>query len=263
MKDTSGRLNFVYVAATISALGGLLFGYDTGVISGAVLFIREDFALSPGYVELVISSVLIGALLGASAGGFLADRFGRRPAIIATACLFLAGSIGTALSPTIGLLIAGRIAVGAAIGAASFTAPLYISEVSPVNMRGRLVSINQVALTSGIVVSYLVDYALAGGRNWRWMFALASLPAATLGAGMLFLPESPRWLLSRGMTGTARTVLRRIRGSDDVEAELDDIQKSLKGQSGGWADLLAPLSGRPSLWESSLRSFSRSRGSTR
>jgi sugar porter (SP) family MFS transporter len=235
-----GSANFVFIAAAISALGGLLFGYDTGVISGAILFIREDFGLSAGYVEVVISSVLIGALAGAAVGGILADRFGRRPAIIATASLFFVGTIATALSPTVGLLIVGRIVVGAAIGVASFTAPLYISEVSPVNMRGRLVSINQVALTSGIVISYLVDYALADARNWRWMFGLAAAPAAVLGVGMFFLPESPRWLLSHNLPGAARSVLRRIRSSRDVDTELDEIRKSLEVKSGGWADLLKP-----------------------
>jgi MFS family permease len=174
---------FVYVAAAISALGGLLFGYDTGVISGAILFIREDFSLSPTTVELLVSCVLLGALLGAMGGGALADRFGRRRLIIATAALFVAGSIATAQSPTVAWLTAGRIVVGAAIGVASFTAPLYISEVSPVNIRGRLVSINQLALTCGIVVSYLVDYALADVRGWRWMFALAAVPAAILSVG--------------------------------------------------------------------------------
>ena len=244
--DTTGTAGFVFIAATISALGGLLFGYDTGVVSGAVLFIREDFALSAGEVEVVVSSVLIGALIGAAVGGILADRFGRRPVIIATASLFVIGAIATALSPTVGLLIVGRIAVGAAIGVASFTAPLYISEISPVNMRGRLVSINQVALTSGIVISYLVDYALAGARSWRWMFGLAAVPAAVLSVGMFFLPESPRWLLSRHKTSTARSVLRRIRRSNDVEMELDEIKKNLEVQSGGWTDLMVPLV-RPAL----------------
>jgi MFS transporter, SP family, galactose:H+ symporter len=245
-KGSDAGSHFVYIAAAISALGGLLFGYDTGVVSGAILFVREDFALSAGYVEVVISSVLIGALVGAVAGGILADHFGRRPVIIATAFLFIIGSIATALSPTVGLLISGRIAVGAAIGVASFAAPLYISEISPVNVRGRLVSINQIALTSGIVISYLVDYALVGVRGWRWMFGLATVPAAVLCVGMFFLPESPRWLLSHGLTNAARAVLQRIRKSGDVDWELDGIQKSFELQSGGWADLLTPLI-RPAL----------------
>lgn len=237
---------FVYVAAAISALGGMLFGYDTGVISGAILFISKDFSLTQLQVEIVVSCVLIGALIGAMTGGILADRFGRRRVIIATATLFVGGAIVTALSPTFTLLISGRIIVGAAIGVASFTTPLYISEVSPVKIRGRLVSINQVALTSGIVISYLVDYTLANIQGWRWMFGLAAVPAAILAVGMFWLPESPRWLVSKNLIDSARTVLERIRKTKDVGTELDDIQSSLAVQSGGWRDLFTPLI-RPAL----------------
>ena len=237
---------FVYVAAAISAFGGMLFGYDTGVISGAILFISKDFSLTQLQVEIVVSCVLIGALIGAMTGGVLADRFGRRRVIIATATLFVGGAIVTALSPTFTLLISGRIIVGTAIGVASFTTPLYISEVSPVKIRGRLVSINQVALTSGIVISYLVDYALADIQGWRWMFGLAAVPAAILAVGMFWLPESPRWLVSKNLIDSARTVLERIRRTKDVGTELDDIQSSLAVQSGGWRDLFTPLI-RPAL----------------
>jgi SP family galactose:H+ symporter-like MFS transporter len=237
---------FVYVAAAISALGGMLFGYDTGVISGAILFISKDFSLTQLQVEIVVSCVLIGALIGAMTGGILADRFGRRRVIIATATFFVAGAIVTALSPTFTLLIAGRIIVGAAIGVASFTTPLYISEVSPVKIRGRLVSINQVALTSGIVISYLVDYALVDIQGWRWMFGFAAVPAAILAVGMFRLPESPRWLVSKNLIDSARTVLERIRRTKDVGTELEDIQSSLAVQSGGWRDLFTPLV-RPAL----------------
>ncbi|MFZ1807900.1 MAG: sugar porter family MFS transporter [Cyclobacteriaceae bacterium] len=237
---------FVYIAAAISALGGMLFGYDTGVISGAILFISKDFSLTQLQVEIVVSCVLIGALIGAMTGGILADRFGRRRVIIATATLFVGGAIVTALSPTFTLLIAGRIIVGAAIGVASFTTPLYISEVSPVKIRGRLVSINQVALTSGIVISYLVDYALVDIQGWRWMFGLAAVPAAILAVGMFWLPESPRWLMSKNLIDSARTVLERIRRTKDVGTELKDIQSSLAVQSGGWRDLFTPIV-RPAL----------------
>lgn len=237
---------FVTVVAGISALGGLLFGYDTGVISGAILFIREDFRLTATWEEIVVSSVLLGAVTGAAIGGTLADRFGRRLVLIFTAAIFALGAVGTALAPTVAWLIVGRAIVGAAIGVASFTAPLYISEVSPVNVRGRLVSLNQIALTSGIVVSYLVDYALSGSRGWRWMFGLAMIPAAVLGIGMLFAPESPRWLVSRALPDQARTVLKRIRGTADVDDEFREIQTS-PGQHGGrWFELMSPLV-RPAL----------------
>ena len=237
--DNSPR--FVYIAAAISALGGMLFGYDTGVISGAILFIQQDFALSPTLEEVVVSSVVFGAMLGAVAGGTLTDRFGRRIILVLTAALFALGAVGTALAPTITWLIIGRVIVGIAIGVASFTAPLYISEISPVTMRGRFVSFNQIALTSGIVIAYLVDYALSGMRGWRWMFGLAAVPSALLGIGMVFMPESPRWLVSRGMVDKGRSVLQRIRGTATVDDEVQDIRRSSAQQSGNWVELASPL----------------------
>jgi SP family galactose:H+ symporter-like MFS transporter len=237
---------FVYIVAAISALGGMLFGYDTGVISGAILFIKKEFVLSTALEEVVVSVVLIGAVSGAAAGGTLADRFGRRKLIIITAAIFALGAVGTALAQNVAWLIIGRIIVGAAIGAASFTAPLYISEISPVNVRGRLVSFNQLAITIGIVVSYLVGYALSGIGEWRWMFGLAAIPSAMLGIGLLFMPDSPRWLLSHGLVDKAHVVLKRIRGIANVNDELHEIQMSLSQQSGSWSEFLSPLV-RPAL----------------
>lgn len=151
---------FVTVVSWISALAGLLFGYDTGVISGAILFVKTDFSLSDFQEEVVVSAVLVGAVIGAIFGGKLADRFGRRSVLIQVAILFIIGAIGTALAPTTTWLAIGRVVVGIAIGVASFTAPLYISEVSPPQVRGKLVSLNQLMITIGIVVSYLADYGL-------------------------------------------------------------------------------------------------------
>jgi MFS transporter, SP family, galactose:H+ symporter len=232
---------FVYLATAISALGGMLFGYDIGVISGAILFIKEDFSLSPGMEEIVVSSVLLGSLLGALVGGFLADRLGRRRLLIATAAVFGLGAIGAALAPCTAWLIAARIVAGTAIGVASFVAPLYISEIAPVAIRGKLVSINQVALTSGIVISYFIDYAFAGSQAWRWMFALAVVPAAAFGIGLMFIPNSPRWLAARGHADQARAALKRIRGPEQVEGELIEIQQSVAQQKGHWSELLSPL----------------------
>ena len=239
--DTKANANrFVYLATAVAALGGMLFGYDVGVISGAILFVKKDFSLSPGLEEVVISSVLLGSLIGAIAGGVLADRWGRRRLLIITASVFGIGAIGAALSPDTGWLIVARILAGAAIGVASFVAPLYISEIAPVAIRGKLVSINQVALTSGIVISYLIDYAFAGVGAWRWMFAMAVVPAAAFGVGLLFIPESPRWLVGRGLADKARAVLARIRTPDQVEAEFAQIQQSAQQQKENWAELLSP-----------------------
>jgi SP family galactose:H+ symporter-like MFS transporter len=237
---TDGK-HFVYLATAISALGGMLFGYDVGVISGAILFIKKDFSLSPGMEEIVVSSVLLGALVGAVGGGTLADRLGRRRLLIITAVVFVLGSIGAALAPGTAWLVAARIVAGTAIGIASFVAPLYISEIAPVAIRGKLVSINQVAITCGIVISYLVDYAFAGSQAWRWMFALAVIPAAAFGIGLVFIPNSPRWLAARGHADQARAVLNRIRAPEKVAGELGEIQHSLAQQKGHWSELLSPL----------------------
>lgn len=227
---------FVYIAAAVSAVGGMLFGYDTGVISGAILFVAQDFALSPTLEEFVVSSVVLGAVFGAAVGGVLADRFGRRAVLLVAAALFALGAVGTALAPTVGWLILGRVLVGVAIGVASFTTPLYISEIAPVGLRGRFVSFNQIALTSGIVVAYLADYALSSVRGWRWMFGLAAIPSALLGVGMALLPESPRWLLSHGRLDQGRAVLRRVRGTAAVENEAEEIRRSSVEQAGSWSE---------------------------
>jgi len=232
---------FVYLATGISALGGMLFGYDIGVISGAILFIKKDFSLSAGMEEIVVSSVLLGSLVGAAVGGILADRFGRRKLLMLAALVFGLGAIAAALAPDTAWLIAARIVAGAAIGIASFVAPLYISEIAPVDIRGKLVSINQLALTSGIVASYLIDYVFADTQAWRWMFAMAVIPAAAFGFGLIFIPDSPRWLVSHGSAAQARAALTRIRAPEEVEDELGRIQHSVGQQQANWADLLSPM----------------------
>jgi len=240
MAEADGK-HFVYLAAAISALGGMLFGYDIGVISGAILFIKKDFSLSPGAEEIVVSSVLLGSLAGAFGGGIFADRLGRRKLLISTAIVFGLGAVGAALASGTAWLIVARIIAGIAIGVASFVAPLYISEIAPVEIRGKLVSINQVALTSGIVISYLIDYAFAGSEAWRWMFAMAVIPAAAFGIGLIFIPDSPRWLAGRGRLDQALAVLKRIRPPGKVQGELNDIQHSVAQQKGDWSELLSPL----------------------
>jgi SP family galactose:H+ symporter-like MFS transporter len=233
--------HFVRIAVIIASLGGMLFGYDTGVISGALLFIKKAFNLSSSMQELVVSAVLIGAVIGAIAGGILADRFGRRRLIVLAGIIFTLSAIGTALAPTVSMLIAGRIIVGIAIGIASFTSPMYMSEISPVRIRGSLVSINQLAVTIGIVVAYLVDYALSGIQGWRYMFGIAAVPSTILVIAMLRMPPSPRWLMSHDMADKARAVLERIRGTKDVTGEMKEIQDSLAKQKGGVGDLFHPL----------------------
>ena len=237
---SDGR-RLVYLSTMVAALGGLLFGYDIGVISGAILFVKAAFSLSPGGEEIVVSSVLLGSLAGAAAGGSLSDRFGRRGLLVVAAVVFGAGAIGAALAPNMVWLVIARILAGMAIGIASFVAPLYISEIAPVAIRGKLVSINQVALTTGIVISYLIDYAFSGAHAWRWMFALAAVPAAVFAGGLLLIPDSPRWLAARGSLDKARTVLERIRSPEQAAREIKVIQRSVAQQKAHWTELLNPL----------------------
>lgn len=234
--------HFVYVAAIFAALGGLLFGYDTGVISGAVIFITKDFALSVFPQELVVSMVLAGATVGALSGGKLADRFGRRAILLATSLIFIAGAIICALAVSLAMLVVGRVVVGLGIGLACTTVPVYISEVAPPEARGWQVSLFQLAITVGILCAYLVDYAFANAQAWRWMLGLAAVPGAILGLGMLVMPESPRWLAKSRNVDHARTVLQRIRGGAAVESELQEIFRTLQAapEQGRWSDLLLP-----------------------
>jgi sugar porter (SP) family MFS transporter len=232
---------FVYFAVGVAALGGLLFGYDTGVISGAILFITKQFSLSATMEEIVVSSVLVGAVAGAIIGGALTGRFGRRKMIILAGIIFTASALGTALAPTVSLLIAARVVSGIGIGIASFISPMYIAELVPAKVRGSLVAVNMLAITSGIVVAYLVDYAFSSSGGWRYMFGLAAIPSIALIIGMWRLPDSPRWLISKSKVEQARQILQRARTVSDVSPEITDIQKSMEKQgAGGLKGLFQP-----------------------
>jgi SP family galactose:H+ symporter-like MFS transporter len=238
--ETEGN-GFVYFAVGVAALGGLLFGYDTGVISGAILFIKSQFSLSATMEEVVVSSVLVGAVLGAGLGGALTGRFGRRGMIILAGLVFTASAIGTALAPTVAWLIAARVVSGVGIGIASFISPMYIAELVPAKARGSLVAVNMLAITTGIVVAYLVDYAFSGSQQWRYMFGLAAIPSIALVIGMWRLPDSPRWLISKSRLEEARKILQRARKASDVSAEIAEIQKSMEQQGvGGMKGLFQP-----------------------
>ncbi len=232
---------FVILVAAITSIGGLLFGYDTGVISGAILFIREDFLLSTTAQEVTVSAVLIGAVIGASISGILADKYGRKIMIVMASIIFGVGAIFSAASPNVNALIASRVVVGIAIGMASFIVPLYIAEVAPINIRGALVSLNQLAITLGIVISYMVDLYFAPTESWRWMLGLAVIPSLILALGMCFMPPSPRWLISKGFESKAETVLKKIRGIENVDKEVNEIEQTLLLENEGkWSDLLEP-----------------------
>lgn len=218
----SGRA--VVWASAVTALGGLLFGYDTGVVSGALLFLQNDFGhLGAFQKELVTSLLLVGAAVGALGAGRIADRIGRRPTVLATAVVFVVGVLGAAASPAFAFLVCMRFVIGLAVGSASMVVPMYIGEVAPPAYRGALVSFNQLAITGGILVSYLTDYWLSSSQNWRLMFGLAAIPAALLFAGMLFQSESPQWLVAHGSVDEARRVLERLRPPGTVDDELAEL----------------------------------------
>jgi sugar porter (SP) family MFS transporter len=239
----------VVVAAAITALGGLLFGYDTGVVSGALLFLKDDFGgLSSFQQELVTSLLLVGAMVGALAAGRVADAVGRRKTILATALIFIAGVLLAAFAPTFWTLILARFVIGLAVGSASMTVPLYIGEIAPPKIRGALVSFNQLMITSGILASYLVDYGLADSQNWRLMFGLATIPAILLAIGILTQTESPHWLVRQGREDEAREVLRRLRAEGDIEDEIREVKEVARTEAKGSAKELLSRGVRPALW---------------
>ena len=241
---TGRQRRFVRVAATITATGGMLFGYDTGVISGALLFIREDFPLSDFMQGVIVSFLLVGAVTGALVGGPLSDRFGRRPIVLLAAIIFAIGAIAAALTPSVALLIVARFILGLGVGLASLIVPLYIAEIAPPESRGALVSLNQLMITIGILLSYIVGVAFTPIEGWRWMFAVAVIPALILGIGMFFLPESPRWLVKNGRLAMARAVLSRSRVESEVETEMrqmEELERLERQQAQvGYKELLEP-----------------------
>jgi sugar porter (SP) family MFS transporter len=231
--------------AAIAALGGFLFGYDTGVISGALLYIKRDFHAGPVAQEIVVSILLLGAVIGAIASGYLADRIGRRDTEIIAGVVYVIGAIGCAVAVDLPMLAAFRLVLGLAVGAASFVAPMYISEVAEPRVRGGLTSFNQLAVTVGIAGAYVVDYAFKDAPgNWRWMVGVAVLPGALLAAGMATVPRTPRWLVEHGRSDEARRVLRRLRaGSPDTDAdrELGEITDAVANITlAKLRDLLSP-----------------------
>jgi sugar porter (SP) family MFS transporter len=237
----AGQNRHVLSLAAIAAIGGFLFGYDTGVIGGALLYIKGDLnATSDLDQQAIVASLLVGAVAGALIGGRLADGLGRRRTIIAAGWLYVVGGIGSALAPNVAALVLARMVLGLAVGAASFVTPMYISEIAPRQIRGGTVSFNQLMLTSGILAAYIVDWALKGAPdNWRWMLGLAIVPGFALAIGMLFVPASPRWLAEKGRDEEARQVLRRVHARADVEDELQEIERAA-AQKAGRNALLQP-----------------------
>ena len=237
------RRNVVLTAA-IAGLGGLLFGYDTGIIASALLFIKQDFDLGSFAQGVVVAAVPIGAIAGAAIAGPAADTYGRRLMILLAAGGLHRRRAGQRRGAQgVEVLVIARIVIGVAIGLASAAAPVYISEVAPPESRGRLVSFFQLAVTIGILVAYLVGLAFDDSEGWRWMLGLGCVPALALGFGMLRMPQSPRWLVMSGDDFAARATLAKIRvdDPDTIDRELEEIKESLDDKPGAWSELLQPV----------------------
>lgn len=234
-----GSVRYLYLPAMVAAIGGLLFGFDTAVINGAIVFIKQQFGLSDSQTEIAASSLLLGCVVGASVAAFTSDRFGRKRVLLGAAALFTISSIGAALPRDLIEFAVARLLGGVAIGIASTLSPLYIAEISPARKRGLLVSLNQLAIVSGILLSYSVNYLLtgAGPSNWRWMFASAAIPSVCFLLTLLFIPESPRWLMQKGREQEAEHFLAQIVGTQAAAAEIADIRAAMREESG---DLLDP-----------------------
>ncbi|MGC9271516.1 sugar porter family MFS transporter [Acidiphilium sp.] len=212
-------MNFTFIAS-IAGLGGLLFGYDTGVISGAILYIKQVFHLSPTMEGTVVAIALAGAVAGAAVAGTLADAFGRRIVLLVTSAIFVAGALLSSIAWMLDIVLIGRILVGIAIGVSSMLTPLYLSEMAPREKRGGIVTINQFYITFGILLSYIVGFLLSHiGEGWRWMLGLGAVPGIVLFIGMLLLPESPRWLIGHDRDEQAKRALQRLRPGADIDVE--------------------------------------------
>jgi len=236
--ERQGSVRYLYLPAAVAAIGGLLFGFDTAVINGAIVFLKRQFALTDSQTEIGASSLLLGCVFGASLAAFTSDRFGRKKLLLAAAALFTISSVATALPRNITEFVIARVVGGIAIGLASTLSPLYIAEISPARSRGLLVSVNQLAIVTGILLSYGVNYGLAGAgpANWRWMFASAAVPSASFLLALLFVSESPRWLVQNGREAEAEQILSRIEGRDSAHLEIESIRIAVAEESGNILD---------------------------
>lgn len=246
--STGNRFKII-MTCVIAALAGLLFGLDIGVISGALPFISKQFHVSDRIQEWIVSSMMVGAALGALLSGWMAKRIGRKFSLMIGAALFAAASILCALAADPEWLIVGRVLLGVAVGIASFTAPLYLSEVAPRTMRGSMISLHQLMVTVGILVAFLSNTAFSSTGNWRWMLGVIALPALVMLAGLLLLPQSPRWLMSVGREKEAQTVLKQLRAdTSEVEVEVQEIRDQLKISQEGWGLFRSNPNFRRSVW---------------
>ena len=248
------QYNYRYLLplAVTAALGGFLFGYDTAVVSGAIGFLKSHFQLSADLTGWAASSLLVGCMAGAALAGPLGDRFGRKWMLVACAALFVVSSVVSAVPNTIEQFAWSRFAGGIAIGAASMLCPLYIAEISPERVRGTLVALYQLAIVVGILVVFFVNLQIQRlgdetwntHTGWRWMFASLTLPSLLFGALMVFVPESPRWLMKMGRRDEALGILQRVGGEASAAREVQAIEEALSQEEGRWSELFTSGYGR-------------------
>ncbi len=231
---------YVQFIVFLAALGGLLFGYDTGAISGALIYIKQEMSLSVLEQELVVALLPLGAVIGALFAGYCTDRFGRRKIILVASLIFILAALFMSLAPTVLFLLIGRSLAGLAIGVSSMTVPLYLSELSPPKKRGFCVSTNQLMVTVGILAGFLVDYIFGQHQDWRIMLGLSAVPAIILFVSMLFLPETPRWLAGNGYDERANGVLRKLgMSAEKARAVVTQIHQAAKFERGSYRECFA------------------------
>jgi sugar porter (SP) family MFS transporter len=244
---TRTNLGYLLPVCLVATLGGLLFGYDTGVIAGAIESLTARFHLDPGMKGWASGCVLIGCSAGVMLVGPLSDRFGRKKAMFLAGLLFMASAVGTAVPDDIGVFIAFRVVGGLGIGIASMSTPMYIAEITPAHLRGRMVSVNQIAIVGGIAGVAFVNYFIAHcgdqdwniSTGWRWMFAVGIVPSVAFLIFLLPIPESPRWLAEQGQDDCAAAILSRVAGGDFAQTELAAIRQALAAEQGTWGELLS------------------------
>ena len=236
------KKNQLLIFSTAAALGGLLFGFDTGVISGAIHFIKIEFNLNAFQEGFAVSNLMVACVIGALLAGPIADWTGRKKVLILCAVLFTISTILSALPRSYTELVIARFIGGMGVGMASVVSPMYIAEISPAKIRGRLVALNQLAIVVGILLSYLSNWLLVdtGINNWRYMLVAEILPAITFLVGLFFIPESPRWLTKEGLEKEALDVLNIVAGAANADHELQEVKKSLSEKSTSLKELLHP-----------------------
>ncbi len=209
---------YIITISFISALGGYLFGFDFAVISGALPFLQQQFALDAYWEGFATGSLALGAIVGCIVAGSVGEKYGRKPGLISAAAIFTISSLAMAFAPSRDFFIGARFCAGIGVGMASMLSPMYIAEISPAHLRGRMVAINQLTIVLGILITNLVNYTLRneGADAWRWMFGLGAIPAGLFLIGGAMLPESPRWLMKAGLSEKASKVLHKIGGDSFV-----------------------------------------------